>query len=85
MYIANTIGEMGLWYGICPLVFIGGSLIPHGGQNFMEPSRCRDAVVVGPHMHNFTDAMNRAKKSRCGHSGKRRIGTDGNRQTIAQP
>ena len=29
----------------------------------MEPSRCRDAVIVGPHMHNFTDAMNRAKKA----------------------
>ena len=29
----------------------------------MEPSRFRDAVVVGPHMHNFTDAMNRAKKA----------------------
>ena len=63
VYIADTIGELGIWYGICPLVFIGGSLIPHGGQNFMEPSRCRDAVVVGPHMHNFTDAMNRAKKA----------------------
>ena len=60
VYVANTIGELGLWYNICPLVFIGGSLIPHGGQNFMEPSRCRDAVLVGPHMHNFTDAMNRA-------------------------
>lgn len=63
VYVADTIGEMGLWYGICPLVFIGGSLIPHGGQNFMEPSRCRDAVIVGPHMHNFTDAINRAKKA----------------------
>ena len=63
VYVANTIGEMGLWYNICPLVFIGGSLIPHGGQNFMEPSRCRDAVIVGPHMHNFTDAMNRALKA----------------------
>lgn len=61
VYIADTIGEMGLWYEISPIVFIGGSLIPHGGQNFMEPSRCRDAVIVGPHMHNFTDAMNRAK------------------------
>ncbi len=60
VYIANTIGEMGLWYNICPIVFIGGSLIPHGGQNFMEPSRCRDAVIVGPYMHNFTDALNRA-------------------------
>ena len=63
VYIADTIGELGIWYGICPLVFIGGSLIPHGGQNFMEPSRCRDAVIVGPHMHNFTDAINRAKKA----------------------
>ena len=63
IYVADTIGELGIWYSICPLVFIGGSLIPHGGQNFMEPSRCRDAVIVGPHMHNFTDAMNRAKKA----------------------
>ena len=63
VYVADTIGELGIWYGICPLVFIGGSLIPHGGQIFMEPSRCRDAVIVGPHMHNFTDAMNRAKKA----------------------
>lgn len=61
VYIADTIGEMGIWYDISPIVFVGGSLIPHGGQNFMEPSRCRDAVIVGPHMHNFTDAMNRAK------------------------
>ena len=63
VYIADTIGEMGIWYELCQIVFIGGSLIPHGGQNFMEPSRCRDAVIVGPHMHNFTDAMNRAKRA----------------------
>ncbi len=63
IYIADTIGEMGLWYDIAKIVFIGGSLIPHGGQNFIEPSRVRDAVIVGPHMHNFTDAMNRAKKA----------------------
>ena len=62
IYIADTIGEMGLWYDIAGIVFIGGSLIPHGGQNFIEPSRVRDAVIVGPHMHNFTDAMSRAKK-----------------------
>ena len=63
VYIADTIGEIGIWYDIAPLVFIGGSLIPHGAQNFMEPSRARDAVIVGPHMFNFTDAMNRAKKA----------------------
>ncbi len=63
IYVANTIGEMGLWYDLSKIVFIGGSLIPHGGQNFIEPSRVRDAVIVGPHMHNFTDAMNRAKRA----------------------
>ena len=63
VYIGDTIGEMGLWYDIAKIVFIGGSLIPHGGQNFIEPSRVRDAVIVGPHMHNFTDAMSRAKKA----------------------
>ncbi len=63
IYIADTIGEVGLWYDISKIVFIGGSLIPHGGQNFIEPSRMRDTVIVGPHMHNFTDAMNRAKKA----------------------
>lgn len=63
IYIADTIGEVGLWYDIAKIVFIGGSLIPHGGQNFIEPSRVRDAVIVGPHMHNFSDAMSRAKKA----------------------
>ena len=63
VYVADTIGELGIWYGICPIVFIGGSLIPHGGQNFMEPSRLRDAVIVGPYMHNFTEAMQRAQKA----------------------
>ena len=63
VYIADTIGELGIWYSISPVVFIGGSLIPHGGQNFMEPSRLKDAVIVGPYMHNFTEAMQRAQKA----------------------
>jgi 3-deoxy-D-manno-octulosonic-acid transferase len=37
------------------LVFMGGSLIPHGGQNIIEPARLGKAVLFGPHMHNFTD------------------------------
>ncbi|MFI3241542.1 MAG: 3-deoxy-D-manno-octulosonic acid transferase [Alphaproteobacteria bacterium] len=63
VYVADTIGELGLWYDLCPVVFIGGSLIPHGGQNFIEPSRQRCCVIIGPHTHNFVDAMNRAKKA----------------------
>jgi len=61
VYVADTIGEMGLWYHLAPIVFIGGSLITHGGQNFMEPARDRCAVIVGPHMHNFTEMMARAQ------------------------
>lgn len=63
VYIADTIGEMGLWYELSKIVFVGGSFIPHGGQNFIEPSRVRDAVIVGPHMHNFSEAMARARKA----------------------
>ncbi len=61
VYIADTIGEMGLWYALSPVSFIGGSLIPHGGQNFIEPARDSNAVIVGPHMHNFTEMLAHAK------------------------
>ena len=47
VYVANTIGEMALWYDLAKIVFIGGSLIPHGGQNFIEPSCVREAAIVG--------------------------------------
>ena len=62
VYVADTIGELGIFYELIDIVFIGGSLIAHGGQNFMEPSRYRDATIVGPHMFNFSDAMNRARR-----------------------
>lgn len=60
VYVADTIGEMGLWYKLADVSFIGGSLIAHGGQNFIEPARDHNAVIVGPHMHNFTEMMERA-------------------------
>ena len=63
VYVADTIGELGIFYELIHVVFIGGSLIAHGGQNFMEPSRYKDATIVGPHMFNFTDAMNRARNA----------------------
>ena len=61
IYVADTIGEMGLWYALAAVSFIGGSLIPHGGQNFMEPARDKNAVIVGPNMQNFTEMLNRAR------------------------
>lgn len=61
VYVADTIGEMGLWYALSAVSFVGGSLISHGGQNFMEPARDKNAVIVGPYMHNFTEMLARAK------------------------
>ena len=56
IYIANTIGELGLLYALSPIAFVGGSLIPHGGQNPIEAIKHDCAVVIGPHFDNFTDA-----------------------------
>lgn len=56
IYIADTIGELGTLYALTPLAFIGGSLIPHGGQNPIEAVRHGAGVLTGPHWHNFTDA-----------------------------
>ena len=61
VYVADTIGEMGLWYRIATVTFVGGSLVPHGGQNFMEPARDKNAVIVGPYMHNFVEMLARAQ------------------------
>lgn len=55
VYIADTIGELGLFYRVAPVVFMGGSLIPHGGQNPIEPAKLGAAIMHGPYVHNFTD------------------------------
>jgi len=56
IYIADTLGELGLFYRLCPFAFIGGSLIPHGGQNIIEPARLARPVITGPHLENFAEA-----------------------------
>lgn len=61
IYVADTIGEMGLWYALAKVSFIGGSLVAHGGQNFMEAARGKNAVIVGPNMQNFAEMMTRAR------------------------
>ena len=55
IYIADTIGEMGLFYRLAPLVFLGGSLVPHGGQNPIEPAKLGAALLHGPYVHNFEE------------------------------
>lgn len=51
--LVDTIGELEAVYALADVVFVGGSLIPHGGQNMLEPAAQRRAVVYGPHVDNF--------------------------------
>ncbi len=53
IYLADGTGELGLFYRIAPIAFIGGSLIPHGGQNMLEPALLKCAILHGPHVTNF--------------------------------
>ena len=55
LYITDTMGELGLVYRLAPLVFIGGSLVRHGGQNPIEAAKLGAAIVHGPHVWNFAD------------------------------
>lgn len=54
--ILDTIGELGKIYGLGDIIFIGGSLIPHGGHNILEPAAHGKPILVGPHMFNFKDS-----------------------------
>jgi 3-deoxy-D-manno-octulosonic-acid transferase len=56
IYVADTIGELGLFYHLVPVAFIGGSLVPHGGQNPLEAIKLGAVVLTGPHWRNFADA-----------------------------
>jgi len=55
IYIADTVGELGLIYRLAPIVFVGGSLVRHGGQNPIEPAKLGAAILHGPHVWNFAD------------------------------
>lgn len=51
--IIDTIGDLFTLYGAADVAFIGGSLVPHGGQNILEPAAWGRAPIYGPHMGNF--------------------------------
>jgi len=58
VWLADTLGELGLWYRLARIVFVGRSLLaPGGGQNPLEPARLGCAVAAGPHTANFLDAV----------------------------
>lgn len=51
--VVDVIGQLQKFYAACDIAFVGGSLIPHGGQNMLEPAAQGRAVVFGPHTTNF--------------------------------
>ncbi|MFV0389005.1 MAG: 3-deoxy-D-manno-octulosonic acid transferase [Pyrinomonadaceae bacterium] len=51
--LLDSIGELREIYPISEIVFVGGSILPRGGQNILEPAFCNNAIVTGPHMENF--------------------------------
>jgi 3-deoxy-D-manno-octulosonic-acid transferase len=51
--VLNTLGELGRVYGLATIAFVGGSLVPVGGHNLLEPAFFGRPVLFGPHMHNF--------------------------------
>ena len=55
IYVFDTLGELGLIYRLAPIVFMGGSLVRHGGQNPIEAIRFGAAILHGPHVSNFGD------------------------------
>ncbi len=61
IWVADTMGELGLLYRLCPLVFIGRSLVGRGGQNPLEAARFGCAVATGPHTGNFEDVVARLR------------------------
>ncbi|MDE2581169.1 MAG: 3-deoxy-D-manno-octulosonic acid transferase [Rhodospirillales bacterium] len=62
IWLADTLGELGLWYRLAPIVLVGRSLLPPGGgQNPLEPARLSCAVAVGPHTANFDEPVARLR------------------------
>lgn len=58
--LGDTMGEMALWYRVVDLAYIGGSLIPLGGQNLLEACVRECPIIVGPHTFNFSQATEEA-------------------------
>lgn len=72
IYLADTLGEMGLWFRVCPVTFIGGSLVPIGGHNPFEPAGLGSAILTGPHTDNFREIF-----ARLSDGGAMRLVKDG--------
>ena len=62
IYIVDTYGESAKFYSLSKLTFLGGSLIPHGGQNPLESAREGNYILYGPHIENFKEVYEMLEK-----------------------
>ncbi len=54
VFLGDSMGELPMFFAAADVAFVGGSLVPHGGHNLLEPAACGVPVVTGPHLFNFT-------------------------------
>ena len=64
VFLADSLGELGSWYNLTGIVFLGGSLLPVGGHNPYEVAQSGAAVLSGPHVFNFAETF--AEMAACG-------------------
>ena len=62
IYLVDTYGETNLFFSFNKIVFVGGSIIKHGGQNPLEPARYGNSVLHGPNVDNFKEIYELLKK-----------------------
>ncbi|MDG2384918.1 MAG: 3-deoxy-D-manno-octulosonic acid transferase [Pirellulaceae bacterium] len=55
--MVDTVGELGAWWGVAEMAFVGGSMADRGGQNMIEPAAYGAAVSFGPNTANFRDVV----------------------------
>lgn len=65
VYLADTLGELGLWYRLAPISFVGGSLEPIGGHNPFEPAALGSVILHGPYVSNFVDIFQRLSEAKA--------------------
>ena len=67
IYIVNTYGKTKAFFKVCEIVFLGGSIIKHGGQNPLESVRYGCKILHGPHISNFSEVYNLLEKYKVSH------------------
>ena len=67
IYLVDTYGDALNFYNLTKLVFMGGSLIPHGGQNPLEPARLGNFIIYGPYVDNFKEVYKLLKNLKLAH------------------